>query len=99
MFFPLVIIGLIFGGLLTLLCLVFAIISLAKERYRNALIWGGGFVVARRHPQNGAHHGDHRDDDAGNEVERDPPGYRPSHRVSRPQPKRRKLPANDFRKV
>lgn len=46
MFFPLVIIGLIFGGLLTLLCLVFAIISLAKERYRNALIWGGGFVVA-----------------------------------------------------
>ena len=41
-----IIIGLIVGGLLTLLTVIFTIISLAQGKTKNAAAWGIGFVLA-----------------------------------------------------
>lgn len=46
MAFPLIMLGLVFGGILTLVTLVFAIISLAKGKTNKGLAWGGGFLLA-----------------------------------------------------
>lgn len=46
MAFPLIMLGLILGGILTLVTLVFAIISLAKGKTNNGLAWGGGFLLS-----------------------------------------------------
>jgi hypothetical protein len=39
-------IGLIIGGLMTIVSLVFAIISLANGRSNKAVVWGIGFIIA-----------------------------------------------------
>lgn len=39
-------IGIIIGGLMTIVTLVFAIISLANGRTNKALAWGAGFIIA-----------------------------------------------------
>lgn len=46
MTYPLIIAGIILGGLLTILCIVFAIISLSNGKNKNAILWGAGFIVA-----------------------------------------------------
>jgi hypothetical protein len=46
MAFVLIILGLIFGGIFTIVSIVFAIISLANSRTNKALAWGGGFVLS-----------------------------------------------------
>jgi hypothetical protein len=38
--------GLIFGGIMTLICIVFAIISLANSKAKNAIGWAIGFVIS-----------------------------------------------------
>ncbi|MCW3070444.1 MAG: hypothetical protein JWO44_334 [Bacteroidetes bacterium] len=44
--FALIVLGLVLGGILTLVTLVFAIISLANSKTNNALAWGGGFILS-----------------------------------------------------
>jgi hypothetical protein len=46
MAFPFLILGIILGGVLTIITLVFAIISLANSKTNNALAWGAGFAVS-----------------------------------------------------
>lgn len=44
--FSLIIIGIIIGGILTILTVVMAIIALSGGKSKNALAWAGGFVVS-----------------------------------------------------
>jgi hypothetical protein len=44
--FVLIILGLILGGIMTIVTLVFAIISLANSNNSKALAWGGGLLVS-----------------------------------------------------
>ena len=44
--FALILTGIIIGGLLTLLSLILAIVSLSTGKSRNALIWGIAFIVS-----------------------------------------------------
>ena len=46
MHFSLLVIGIIIGGLMTLVTLIFTIISLAGGKTGNAGAWGAGFIVA-----------------------------------------------------
>ena len=46
MVYSLIIAGIVLGGLLTIVCIVFAIISLANGKNKNAIIWGSGFLIS-----------------------------------------------------
>lgn len=43
---PLFIIGIALGGILTLVTVIFTIISLASGKSKNAAIWGAGFLIS-----------------------------------------------------
>lgn len=44
--FALIIVGIVIGGIFTILSLVFAIIGLANGKTKNAMAWGAGFLVS-----------------------------------------------------
>lgn len=46
MTFVLIMLGLILGGILTLVSLIFAIISLANSKTNNAIAWGAAFIIS-----------------------------------------------------
>lgn len=46
MAFPLIMLGMIIGGIMTLICLVFIIISLANNRKQSAIGWAVGFIAS-----------------------------------------------------
>jgi predicted tellurium resistance membrane protein TerC len=46
MAFALILLGLILGGILTIVTIIFAIISLANGKSKNALMWGVGFAIS-----------------------------------------------------